>query len=115
MTESEKAKGGTPERHPIMRLILENPISALNTAAIIFGGGMVWASNNSRMTAMEDRIQKIEVSIRDDKAAATIKEDRTTLRIEAQIRDLNDVKVTVRGIDAAVQFLVRQAQGAARQ
>jgi len=33
----------------IVRLVLENPISAFNTAAIIFGGGFVYSSNENRM------------------------------------------------------------------
>ena len=49
-------------QHPIIRLVLENPMSAFNTAAIIFGGGFVYSSNESRMEQMESRIVKIEAA-----------------------------------------------------
>jgi hypothetical protein len=109
MTEAEKAGTGAKERSPIIRLILENPISAFNTAAIIFGGGMVYSSNESRMSAMGDRVTRLEIQIRDEAAAGNVKDDRTTQKIESITRDMSDIKATVRGIEASVQFLVRQA------
>jgi uncharacterized lipoprotein YajG len=110
MTEQENAETGSQGRHPIVRLIIENPISALNTAAILFGGGFVYASNESRMEKMETRVVAMEQRIREDNIAATVKDDRATQKVEVITRDLNDVKVAVRGIEASVQFLVRQVQ-----
>jgi hypothetical protein len=110
MTEQENAAAGSPGRHPIVRLIIENPISAINTAAILFGGGFVYASNESRMEKMEARVLIVEQRVREDNIAANIKDDRATQKVEGIARELNDVKVTVRGIEAAVQFLVQQEQ-----
>jgi hypothetical protein len=110
MTEQENAAAGLPGRHPIVRLIIENPISAINTAAILFGGGFVYASNESRMEKMEARVLIVEQRVREDNIAANIKDDRATQKVEGIARELNDVKVTVRGIEASVQFLVQQEQ-----
>jgi hypothetical protein len=110
MTEQENAAAGPPGRHPIVRLIIENPISAINTAAILFGGGFVYASNEARMEKMEARVLVVEQRVREDNIAANIKDDRATQKVEGIARELNDVKLTVRGIEAAVQFLVQQEQ-----
>jgi hypothetical protein len=110
MTEQENAAAGSPGRHPIVRLIIENPISAINTAAILFGGGFVYASNESRMEKMEARVLIVEQRVREDNIAANIKDDRATQKVEGIARELNDVKVTVRGIESSVQFLVQQEQ-----
>lgn len=97
-------------QHPIIRLVLENPMSAFNTAAIIFGGGFVYSSNESRMEQMESRIVKIEAAGLRDAALAAAKDDRTTLKIESITRDLGDVKVTVGRTEEAVRYLVRSMQ-----
>ncbi|MBX9760769.1 MAG: hypothetical protein K2Y29_18465 [Beijerinckiaceae bacterium] len=97
-------------QHPIVRLVLENPISAFNTAAIIFGGGFVYSSNESRMEQMESRIVKIEAVGLRDAAIAAAKDDRTTVKIENITRDLGDVKVTVGRTEEAVRYLVRTIQ-----
>jgi hypothetical protein len=110
MTEQGNADAGPQGRHPIVRLILENPISALNTAAILFGGGFVYASNESRMEKMEARVVTMEQRVRDDAVASNVKDDRATQKVDGIARELNDVKVAVRGIEASVQFLVRQVQ-----
>lgn len=111
MSETSKEQvDACKSRHPIVRLILENPISALNTAAIIFGGGFVYASNENRMEQMENRIVKIEASGLRDAAIAAAKDDRTTMKIENITRDLGDVKVTVGRTEEAVRYLVRAIQ-----
>lgn len=97
-------------QHPIIRLVLENPISAFNTAAIIFGGGFVYSSNESRMEQMNERIAKIEAAGLRDAAVAAAKDDRTTVKIENITRDLGDVKVTVGRTEEAVRYLVRTMQ-----
>jgi hypothetical protein len=108
MTEAEKAAMGK-EPHPLWRLIAENPISAFNAAAIIVGGAGVYYSNEARMNAMELRVARIEQLQREDTTASNVKDERTTAKIESITRDMSDIKVTVRGIEASVQFLVRQA------
>ena len=110
MTEQGNADAGSQGKHPIVRLILENPISALNTAAILFGGGIVYASNESRMNQMSDRITKIEIAADRETALLAAKDDRATQKVEAITRDLTDVKIDVRGIKSSVEFLVRQVQ-----
>ena len=110
MTEQEKAEAGSKQWHPIIRLIIENPISALNTAAILFGGGFVYASNESRMEKMESRVVILEQMRRDDTAASNVKDDRTTVKIESMSRELGDVKVSIGRVEAAVQYLVQQVQ-----
>jgi hypothetical protein len=97
-------------RHSIVRLILENPISALNTAAIIFGGGFVYASNENRMQQMNERIIKIEAAGLRDAAIAAAKDDRTAAKFETITRDIGDVKVTVGRTEEAVRYLVRTMQ-----
>lgn len=111
MSEMRKGPDGScRSRHPVVRLILENPISAFNTAAIIFGGGFVYASNENRMEQMESRIVKIEAAGLRDSAIAAAKDDRTTMKIESITRDLGDVKVTVGRTEEAVRYLVRTLQ-----
>ena len=97
-------------QHPIIRLVLENPISAFNTAAIIFGGGFVYSSNESRMEQMNERIIKIEAAALRDAAIAAAKDDRTAAKFENITRDLGDVKVTVGRTEEAVRYLVRTLQ-----
>ena len=97
-------------RHSIVRLILENPISAFNTAAIIFGGGFVYASNENRMQQMNERIIKIEAAGLRDAAIAAAKDDRTAAKFETITRDIGDVKVTVGRTEEAVRYLVRTMQ-----
>jgi hypothetical protein len=97
-------------RRSIVRLVLENPISAFNTAAIIFGGGLVYASNENRMQQMNERIIKIEAAGLRDAAIAAAKDDRTAAKFEAITRDLGDVKVTVGRTEEAVRYLVRTIQ-----
>ncbi len=94
-------------RHSIVRLVLENPISAFNTAAIIFGGGLVYASNENRMQQMNERIIKIEAAGLRDAAIAAAKDDRTAAKSETITRDIGDVKVTVGQTEEAVRYLVR--------
>jgi hypothetical protein len=97
-------------RHPIMRLVLENPISALNTAAIIFGGGFVYASNENRMQQMNERNIKIEAAGLRDAAIAAAKDDRTAAKFENITRDLGDVRVTVGRTEEAVRYIARAIQ-----
>jgi hypothetical protein len=97
-------------RHSIVRLVLENPISAFNTAAIIFGGGLVYASNENRMQQMNERIIKIEATGLRDAAIAAAKDDRTVAKFENITRDIGDVKVTVGRTEEAVRYLVRTMQ-----
>ena len=110
MTEQERAKASSRNWNPIVRLIIENPISALNTAAILFGGGFVYASNESRMEKMETRIVQVEHRLQADIVASNLKDDRSIQRVEAISRELTDVRLTVRGIESSVQFLVQQVQ-----
>jgi hypothetical protein len=105
MTEQEKAANGSKEWHPIVRLIIENPISALNTAAILFGGGFVYSSNENRMTQMSDRIAKIELAADRETIIAATKEDRAAQKVEGIAKELNDVKVTLRGVEASVSYI----------
>ena len=102
-------------RHSIVRLVLENPISALNTAAIIFGGGFVYASNENRMQQMNERIIKIEAAGLRDAAIAATKDDLTAAKFETITRDIGDVKVTVGRTEEAVRYLVRTLQEGRRQ
>jgi len=111
MTEISRRpyESGRP-RHPIVRLILENPIAAFNTAAIIFGGGFVYASNENRMEQMNERIIKIKAAGLRDAAIAAAKDDRTAAKFETITRELGDVKVTVGRTEEAVRYLVGAMQ-----
>lgn len=42
--------------YPLIRLVLANPIQAFNTAAILFGGGMAWATMTARMSEIDREI-----------------------------------------------------------
>ena len=101
--------------HPVIRLVAENPISALNAAMILIGGGVVWATNESRVAAVELRIANVERSLEQAGKTAADAGDKTSARIEAITRDVGDVKITVRGIEAAVQFLVQQERRRPRE
>lgn len=94
----------------IVRLVLENPISAFNTSAIIFGCGFVYASNENRMQQMNERIIKIEAAGLRDAAIAAAKDDRTAAKFETITRDIGDVKVTVGRTEEAVRYLVLTMQ-----
>jgi hypothetical protein len=110
VTEKEKADADKSDRHPIVKLLLENPISALNAVAIVFGGGFVYKSNEARMEAMEMRIVQIERMNTIETASANAKESATTVRVDAISRDLGEVKVTVGRVETAVKYLVDQAR-----
>lgn len=107
---AERKETNAEARNPVIRLILENPISAINTAAILFGGGFVYASNEKRMEAMEVRILGLELRQKEDLASFRARENASNQKVEAISNSLNDVRVTVRGIEASVQFLVQQVQ-----
>jgi hypothetical protein len=110
MTEKGNADRASKAWHPAIRLILENPISALNMAAILFGGGIVYAQIGSYMRENDARVTRIEVQMRDAATASSIKEDRAALKTDGIARELNEVKLTLRGVESAVQFLVQQEQ-----
>ncbi len=109
MTGQGNADRGGKQWHPLVRLVIENPISAANCALIIFGGAGVYWSNENRMADVEGRVARIERSIKEDAVTRSVKDDRTNVKIEGISRDLDDVKVSVGRVETAVQFLVRQA------
>ncbi len=86
------------------------PILPFNTAAIIFGGEFVYASNENRMQQMNERIIKIEAAGLRDAAIAAAKDDRTAAKFEGITRNLGDVKVTVGRTEEVVRYLVRTLQ-----
>jgi hypothetical protein len=110
MSERGNAERASKTWHPAVRLILENPISAFNMAAILVGGGVVYAQIGHYMKENDGRVARIETQIREQTIAANIKDDRAVAKTDGIARELNDVKVTVRGIESAVQFLVQQEQ-----
>jgi hypothetical protein len=111
MTEQERVRSASSKRwHPFVQLFVENPISAFNMTAILFGGGVVYAQIGNYMRENDSRVARIETQIREQAIAANIKDDRSAAKTDGIARELNDVKVTVRGIESAVQFLVQQEQ-----
>jgi len=104
-------------RHPIIALILDNPISALNTAAILIGGGIVYASNEARMVSMEKQITRVEegykqsdVDVRNQLIEARTRielaEGRNSGKIEAIGAQVTAASVKLSAIEASLQFLV---------
>ncbi len=94
------------DQHPIIRLVLENPISALNTAAILFGGGMVWATMTSRLSEMDREIAAVRAQVqRVEQMSATI-DTATVNKFDAINRDLTEMKVEMRGLRTSLDFLV---------
>lgn len=110
MTEQEKADAGSKNWSPLIRLIIENPISAFNTAAILFGGGMVWSSNENRAREMTVRITKIEQQAERDAAVSAAKEALTGQKFETITQRLNDVAVSLRGVETSTQFIAQQVR-----
>ncbi|MFA7279834.1 MAG: hypothetical protein WC100_07040, partial [Sterolibacterium sp.] len=45
--------------HPLVQLVFENPISALNAVMIIFGGAGVYWTNDARMAAAEKDVTQL--------------------------------------------------------
>lgn len=109
MTEKERADR-SKAWHPVVRLVFENPISALNMAAILFGGGIVYAQIGSYMRENDARVTRIEHQMKESAIASRVKDDRAAAKTDGIAREVNEVKVTVRGIESAVQFLVQQEQ-----
>jgi hypothetical protein len=110
MTEQENANQGNRSWHPLMRLMIENPVSALNAAMILFGGGAVYAQIGSYMRENDQRVARIEQQIRESNIAANIKNDRATMRIDGISQKIGKVEVSVGRIESSLEFLVRQAR-----
>jgi hypothetical protein len=110
MTERGNADRGPKVWHPAIRLILENPISALNMGAILFGGGIVYAQLGAYMRENDNRVTRIEQAMAKSDAASSVKEDRAAAKTDGIVRELGEVKLTLRGVESAVQFLVQQEQ-----
>lgn len=110
MTESEKANRGGKQWHPLVRLVIENPISAFNAVAIIIGGASVYWSNQARMEDIDARVARLEQAAKEDAVVTTQKDDRTTQKIEGISRELGDVRVSVGRVETLVQYLVNQTQ-----
>jgi hypothetical protein len=108
ITMSKTIGPATQNRHPIMRLVLENPISALNTAAIIFGGGMVYATMQSQLGHMDRSIAMLENRVARGELAAAAIDQAVANKVEIINRDMTDMKVGIRGIQTSVDFLVQQ-------
>ena len=115
---SEVHTGNESKRHPIIALILDNPISALNTAAILVGGGFVYASNEARMSAMEKQITRVETGYKQSdldmkallaeaRARIEVSEGRNSGKIETMASQVNSVSIKLSGIESSVQFLVK--------
>lgn len=116
MSETTHDSGGT-KLHPIIALILDNPISALNTAAILMGGGFVYASNEARMLGMEKQIAVVEKGYKDQdqemkallaeaRARIEIAEGRNAGKIESIGAQVTAASIKLSGIEASVRFLV---------
>lgn len=116
MTEIGNVKE-KPPRHPIVALVLDNPISALNAAMILIGGGMVWQSNESRMSAMEKQIARVEDGYKssDAEMKSMLAEARARLerseglnagKLEAMSTQINASSVKLSAIEASMRFLV---------
>lgn len=107
------------KRHPIVALILDNPISALNAAMIIAGGGFVYATNEARMSAIEKQVARVEDSYkqadRDQREAMAetrgrleAAEGRNATKIESMAAQISTVSVKIGGIETSLRFLVDQ-------
>ncbi|MFN3892021.1 MAG: hypothetical protein ACK4MV_16620 [Beijerinckiaceae bacterium] len=110
MTENERAKASKSDWHPIMRLIIENPISAFNTAAILFGGGFVYSSNEHRAGQLAERITKIEQQAERENAVSSAKETLTAQKFDIINQRLNDLAVSLRGVETSTQFIAQQVR-----
>lgn len=107
------------KRADVVALIRNNPISALNAAMIIFGGGVVWATNDARMTAMERQIALVEISYKqadhdlkerlsDARAQLEAAEGRNAGEIKSVAQQMSIVSAKITGIETSVRFLVDQ-------
>jgi|GEM_PF-3876238 len=117
MSEQGQTRGD--KRHPIVALLLDNPISALNAAMILVGGGMVWSTNEARMRDIEKQVARVEESYkqadRDQREAMAetrgrleAGEGRNAQKIEAMSAQMSTVSVKISGIETSLRFLVDQ-------
>ena len=94
--------------HPLIRLVLENPIQAFNTAAILFGGGMVWATMTARMSEMDREIAAVRAQAQRVEQMSAAADTATVNKFDAIYRDLTEMKVEMRGLRTSLDFLVAQ-------
>lgn len=94
--------------HPLIRLVLENPIQAFNTAAILFGGGMVWATMTARMSEMDREIAAVRAQAQRVEQMSVAADIATVNKFDAINRDLTEMKIEMRGLRTSLDFLVAQ-------
>lgn len=96
---SEQNIGQASRINPLIRLILENPISAFNAAAILIGGAGVYWTNDARMTTIErDAVRSV---MRLEKL-----ENSAAMNSSSLQREIGEVKTSIKGLETSVQFLV---------
>lgn len=71
---------------------------------------MVWAQIGNYMHENDARVTRIEHQMKESAITSRVKDDRAAAKTDGIAREVNEVKVTVRGIESAVQFLVQQEQ-----
>jgi len=86
----------------------------LTICAMVTGGIWFLAQTDARIAKMEGRVGQVETTLRDTAAAAAVKEDRAVQKVESVTRDLNDMKVAIKGIQTSVEFLVQQERNRQR-
>ena len=82
----------------------------LTIIGILVGGVWYMAQNDARIEKLDGRLVAVERSILEAAVASNLKDDRASQKVEGIAREVGDVKVTVRGIETSVQFLVQQVQ-----
>ena len=86
----------------------------LTIFAMVTGGIWFLAQNDARIGKIETRVGQVETTIRDNAAATSVKEDRAVAKVDSLTRDLNDMKVSISGIQTSVEFLVQQERSRQR-
>lgn len=106
-------------RHPIVALLIDNPISAINAAMILVGGAGVYYSNEARMAAMEKQVARIEegykiadadmkMVLSDARQRMEMAEGRNAGKIEAISSQMSAASVKLSSIETAIRFLVEE-------
>jgi hypothetical protein len=96
------------EYHPLVRLVLENPLVSFNVMAFIFVGGTGYAAMMTQISGMERQISEVKSELARVERSGTDISTGSNVRFEKINSELTDLKVTLRGVSTSLEFLVQQ-------
>lgn len=115
MSEFGNTKGD--KRNPWVAVLFDNPIATINMLMIVAGGGAVWATNESRVAAVEKYVTNIEVGYKSANSdlKAIVYEIRNKAEVSAGMNNtkaeqltaqISALSVKLSSIETSLQFLV---------